>query len=95
MVCDEILFSDDDSDYKNSSSESDSSDDNSTSEDELKENLMQTPSNTPKRMRHLGFRSKLSTPKTPSRTSRQPVKIKDVNMVCYYLFVLECLIRLS
>lgn len=87
MVSDEMLLSDDDdSDYKNSSSESDSSDDNNASEDEeFKENYFETPSKTPKRMPHLGLRSKLSTPKTPSRTARQPVKIKDVNMVSGYV----------
>lgn len=83
MVCEEIFSSDDgDSDYKSTSSESDSNDDNDASEDEeFKENYIQTPSKTQNRMPHLGLRSKLSTPKTPSRTSRQAAKIKDVNMV--------------
>lgn len=88
MVCDEIFSDDDDeSDYKNSSSESDSSDDNNASEDEeFKENYSQTPSKTSNKMPHLGLRSKFGTPKTPSRTSRQAARMKDVNMVCVFLF---------
>lgn len=90
MVCEEILSDDDDSDYKGTSSESDSNDDDDdANEDEFKENFIQTPSKTPNRIPHLGLRSKLSTPKTPSRTSRQATKIKDVNMVCGYLFLVK------
>ncbi|XP_063862426.1 LOW QUALITY PROTEIN: origin recognition complex subunit 2-like [Scylla paramamosain] len=83
MVCDETgLSSDEDSDYKITSSESESDADNSETEDgEFQEISVQTPGKTPKRLPHLTLRTKPGTPKTPSRTPRRATKIKDVNMV--------------
>lgn len=84
MVCDEPgLSSDEDSDYKITSSESESDAEESETEGcEFGDISVQTPGKTPKKLPHLALRSKAGTPKTPSRTPRRATKIKDVDMVC-------------
>ena len=96
MVCDETGFSDDeDSDFKVTSSESESNEDdddnnNDSEEGEFGESFFETPRKTPKRrLGHLTLNNKPGTPrtpKTPARTSRRLTKIKDVNMVCMFIW---------